>query len=263
MYSLTLLIKNNLNRKDFYNIMFSLFKKEVQSYFYSPLAYCVMGIFIFIFSLTFVNWITSIQTTRFMFSFATIFYNYFYYFILLIPALTMKSFAEERHAGTEVLLMSTPLNVFKIVMGKFLALAFVYLIMMVCTFVFPLITLFYGKVMWSSLICGYIGFFMWGLVCICVGMLVSSFTESQIIAALLGEVCMISLLFVDIIKENSFIQSNIPILSTFLNWLSPQERFYSFSQGVLRLSDIVFYITLIAVILAWTMLSIETRRYRK
>ena len=140
--------------------MLSLLKKEVQSYFYSPLAYCIMGIFIFIFSLTFVNWITNLQT-------------------------------DERRSGTEVLLMSTPLNVFTIVIGKFLALAFVYFIMMVCTFVFPLITLAYGKVMWSSLICGYIGFFMWGLVCICVGMLVSSFTESQIIAALLGEVCMI------------------------------------------------------------------------
>lgn len=243
--------------------MLSLLKKEVQSYFYSPLAYCIMGIFIFIFSLTFVNWITNLQTVRFTFSFATIFYNYFYYFILLIPALTMKSFADERRSGTEVLLMSTPLNVFTIVIGKFLALAFVYFIMMVCTFVFPLITLVYGKVMWSSLICGYIGFFMWGLVCICVGMLVSSFTESQIIAALLGEVCMICLLFVDIVKNNTFIQNKLPALSTFLNWLSPQERFYSFSQGVLRLSDIVFYITVIVVLLAWTMLSVESRRYRK
>jgi len=243
--------------------MFSMLKKEVQSYFYSPLAYCVMGIFIFIFSLTFVNWITTLQTLRFSFSFATIFYNYFYYFILLIPALTMKSFAEERRAGTEVLLMSTPLNVFKIVMGKFLALALVYFVMMVCTFAFPIITLIYGKVMWSSLICGYIGFFMWGLVCICLGMLVSSFTESQIIAALLGEVSMILLLFVDNIKDNTFIQNKAPIIATFLNWLSPQERFYSFSQGILSLSDIVFYITIIAVLLAWTMLSVETRRYRK
>ena len=104
---------------------------------------------------------------------------------------------------------------------------------------------------------------MWGLVCICVGMLVSSFTESQIIAALLGEVCMICLLFVDIVKNNTFIQGKLPALSTFLNWLSPQERFYSFSQGVLRLSDIVFYITVIVVLLAWTMLSVEARRYRK
>jgi ABC-2 type transport system permease protein len=243
--------------------MFAMFKKEVQSYFYSPLAYCVIGIFIFIFSITFINWITNLQTVRFTFSFANIFYSYFYYFILLIPALTMKSFAEERKAGTEVLLMSTPLNVFKIVTGKFLALAFVYLVMMVCTFIFPIITMINGEVMWSSLVCGYVGFFMWGLVCICVGMLVSSFTESQIIAALLGEVCMICLLFVDIIKENLFIQSNIPWLYSFFNWLSPQERFYSFSQGMLRLSDIVFYVTLIVVLLAWTMISVEFRRYRK
>lgn len=243
--------------------MFSMFKKEVQSYFYSPLAYCVMGIFVFIFSLTFINGITNATATKVTFSFASIFYNYFYYFILLIPALTMKCFSEERHSGTEVLLMSTPLNVFKIVMGKFLALAFVYLVMLVCTFVFPIITLVTGKVMWSSLICGYIGFFLWGLVCICVGMLASSFTESQIIAALLGEVCMVCLLFVDIVKDNTYLQSAFPLVYSFLNWLSPQERFYCFSQGILRLSDVVFYITLIAVLLAWNMLSIESRRYRK
>jgi ABC-2 type transport system permease protein len=175
----------------------------------------------------------------------------------------MKTFAEERKAGTEVLLMSTPLNVFTIVMGKFLALMVVYFIIMVCTFVFPIITMIYGEVMWSSLICGYIGFFMWGLVCICVGMLISSFTESQIIAVLVSEVAMICLLFVDTVKDNTFIASMIPVFSKFLNWLSPQERFYSFSQGVINLSDIVFYVTLIAVLLAWTMLSVETRRYRK
>lgn len=243
--------------------MFSMFKKELQSYFYSPLAYAVMGIFVFIFSLTFINWITTLQTVKFTFSFATIFYNYFYYFILLIPALTMKTFAEERKAGTEVLLMSTPLNVFTIVMGKFLALMVVYLIIMICTFIFPIITMIYGEVMWSSLICGYIGFFMWGLVCICIGMLISSFTESQIIAVLVSEVAMICLLFVDGVKDNSFLASKIPFFSKFLYWLSPQERFYGFSQGVLKLSDIVFYITLIAVLLSWTMLSVETRRYRK
>lgn len=243
--------------------MLSILKKELQSYFYSPLAYAVMGVFIFIFSLTFVNWITSLQTVKFTFSFANIFYSNFYYFILLIPALTMKTFAEERKAGTEVLLMSTPLNVFTIVVGKFLALAIVYFIIMVGTFVFPIITMIYGEVMWSSLICGYIGFFMWGLVCICIGMLISSFTESQIIAVLVSEVAMICLLFVDSIKNNTFLASKIPVFSKFLQWLSPQERFYGFSQGVLSLSDIVFYITLIAVILSWTMLSIETRRYRK
>ena len=243
--------------------MYSMFKKEVQSYFYSPFAYTIIGVFLFIFSFTFINWITTIQTVKFSFSFATIFYNYFYFFIFLIPALTMKTFAEERKNNTEVLLMSTPLNVFKIVIGKFLALVLVYFTMMVATFIYPIITLIFGEVKWSSLICGYVGFFMWGLVCICIGMLISSFTENQIIALVVSEVIMALLLLVDNIKDSTFLYSKMNIIYRFLNWLSPQERFYGFSQGVLSLSDVVFYISLIVVLLAWTMLSVETRRYRK
>ena len=106
--------------------MFSLFKKEVQSYFYSPLAYVISALFVLIYSLSFIQWITSLTKLNLQFSFAAIFYNQFFYFIFLVPMLTMKSFAEERRMNTEVLLMSTPLNVFKIVMGKFFAIGVVF-----------------------------------------------------------------------------------------------------------------------------------------
>ena len=101
--------------------MFSLFKKEVQSYFYSPLAYVISALFVLIYSLSFIQWITSLTKLNLQFSFPAIFYNQFFYFIFLVPMLTMKTFAEERRMNTEVLLMSTPLNVFTIVMGKVLA----------------------------------------------------------------------------------------------------------------------------------------------
>ncbi len=242
--------------------MFSVYKKELQSYFYSPLAYVVSAVFILIFSLSFIDWILNLKTITFEFSFSTIFYNRFYYLILLIPALTMKCFAEERKGGTEVLLMSAPLNVFKITMGKFLALATVYLCMMALTFVFPIIAFFTGQVVWSELLCGYIGFFFWGLVCIALGMLVSSFTENQIIAAVLGEAIMIGIMFVDTFSQNSFVEKN-ELLYKFMNWLSPQQRFYGFSRGIFSFDDIVFYITIIAVVLVWNMISIEKRRWSR
>lgn len=242
--------------------MFSVYKKELQSYFFSPLAYVITAIFMLIFSFTFINWLTNLVGTTFEFSFATIFYNYFFYFIFLIPALTMKSFAEERKAGTEVLLMSSPLNVFQIVIGKFLAIATVYLAMMAVTFIYPVIALINGNVVWSSLICGYIGFFAWGLVCISVGMLMSTFTESQIIAAILGEASMLLLYFVDTFASNSFI-STIPVVSDFLTAISPQARFANFATGVFSLSDLVFYITFVIVVLCWTMISVEKRRWTR
>lgn len=242
--------------------MFSLYKKELQSYFYSPLAYVISALFVLIYSLSFVKWITSLSQLNLQFSFSSIFYNQFFYFIFLVPMLTMKTFAEERKANTEVLLMSTPLNVFKIVIGKFLAVGTVYLMIMALTFIYPVITLIYGEVRWSGLICGYLGFFLWGMGCIAIGMLVSSFTENQIIAAIFGEAAMLILYFIDLFSDIKWMQ-NKPVLSSVIKALSPKTRFEGFATGIFRLSDMVFYITFIAVILCWTMISVEKRRWNR
>lgn len=240
--------------------MFYIYKREVQSYFYSPLAYAVCGVFTLIFSIFFLNLVT--VTNKVEFSFSALFYDSFFYFAILIPALTMKVFSEDKKIGTETLLFSAPINVFDIVIGKFLAVATVYLTMMATTFIFPLIAFFSGEVIWSSLICGYIGFFAWGLVCIAIGMLMSSFTESQIIAALLGEAAMVALIFVDILKDNVAI-AGIPVFSNILQALSPEERFVGFSVGIFNLSDLIFYLSITVAILAWTMISVEKRRWSR
>ncbi len=242
--------------------MFALFKKEVQSYFYSPLAYVISALFVLIYSLTFIGWVTNLTKLNLQFSFAAIFYNQFFYFIFLIPMLTMKIFAEERKANTEVLLMSTPLNVFKIVMGKFLAAGTVLFMIMALTIIFPVMTVILGEVRWASLICGYLGFFLWGMGCIAVGMLMSSFTENQIIAAVLGEGAMLLLYFMDRFSQIKWMQEK-PVISSVLNALSPKERFEGFATGVFRLSDMVFYILFIGVVLCWTMISVEKRRWNR
>lgn len=242
--------------------MFALFKKEVQSYFYSPLAYVISALFVLIYSLSFITWITSLTKLNLQFSFAAIFYDQFFYFIFLIPMLTMKTFAEERRANTEVLLMSTPLNVFKIVIGKFLAIGVVFFMIMALTMIYPIITTVYGEVRWGSLICGYLGFFLWGMGCVAVGMLVSSFTENQIIAAIFGEAAMLLLFFMDGFSQIQWMQ-NKPVLSSLLSAVSPKVRFEGFATGVFRLSDMVFYILFIGVFLAWTMISVEKRRWNR
>ena len=242
--------------------MFSLFKKEVQSYFYSPLAYVISALFVLIYSLSFIQWITSLTKLNLQFSFAAIFYNQFFYFIFLVPMLTMKSFAEERRMNTEVLLMSTPLNVFKIVMGKFFAIGVVFAMIMTLTFIYPAITAVYGEVRWGGLICGYLGFFLWGMGCVAVGMLVSSFTENQIIAAIFGEAAMLILWFMDKFNEIEWMR-NKPVWSSLISAVSPKARFEGFATGVFRLSDVVFYITFIAVFLSWTMISVEKRRWSR
>ncbi len=243
--------------------MFSLYKKELQSYYYSPFAYVIAALFMLIFSIGFVDAIANLSGTKLTFSFPNIFYSNLSFFIFLIPALTMRTFAEERKAGTEVLLISSPLNVFQIVIAKFLAVATVFLTMLILTLFFPVVTVATGGgVVWSGLICGYIGFFLWGLVCISIGMLMSSFTENPVIAAILGEGAMIVLIFIDSIKNSGFFES-LPKVAKFIGQLSTNERFVSFSEGIFKLSDLVFFLTTTILFVGWTIISVEKRRWSR
>ncbi len=242
--------------------MFALYKKEVQSYFYSPLAYVISALFMLIFSLSFISGISDLSSNTFKFSFPNIFYNNFFFFILLIPFLTMRSFAEERKGGTEVLLMSAPISIIKIVLAKFLAITTVFLLMMLLTLFFPLVTMMTGEVIWSSLFSAYVGFFLWGLSCIALGMLISAFTENPIIAAIVGAGAMIVLIFIDNLATTALF-SSLPIVSDVLLWFSTEKRFLGFSQGLFRFGDLVFYLTLVFLFLSWTVITIQKRRWSR
>lgn len=242
--------------------MFSIYKKELRSYYCSPFAYVIAALFMLVFSISFISGLSNLEGYQYKFSFPNIFYNNFFYFIFLIPALTMRTFADERKGCTEVLLMTSPLNVFQIVIAKFLAVATVFLTMLVLTLFFPLVTALTGDVMWSSLVCGYAGFFFWGLVCIAIGMLMSSFTESPIIAAILSEGAMIILLFIDNFK-NSGLFSNLPKVAQLIGAFSTEERFINFSQGLFGIADLIFFITATVLFVGLCIISIEKRRWSR
>ena len=242
--------------------MFALYKKEVQSYFCSPFAYVISALFLLVFSLSFISGISSMDSNVLKFSFSNIFYNGFFYFIFMIPLLTMRTFAEERKSKTETLWLSAPITVPQVVFAKFLAVATVFLLMMVLSLFFPLIAYLKGTVIVSSLICGYLGFFLWSLVCIAVGMMMSALTDNPIIAAVLGETAMILLIFLDNFTKTGLVQS-VPLLSKILTWFSTEVRFGAFSQGLFSLADLVFFISLTLVVLVWTIIIIEKRRWSR
>ncbi|MDR1674113.1 MAG: ABC transporter permease [Oscillospiraceae bacterium] len=242
--------------------MTALYKKDLASYFYSPFAYAVCGLFMLVFSLSFVYGLSGITSLEFKFSFPDVFYNNFYYFIFIIPMLTMKSFAEERKTGTETLLFSSPISISSIVSAKFLAVSTVFGLMIALSLIYPTVTAVVGGVSVSRLICSYIGFICMGLFCISVGLLASSLTDNPIIAAAIGEGAMLILLFADFLSGTSFIRSN-NILSFIFFWFSTRRRFDKFTLGVFSLSDVVFYLTGIAVVLIWIIIFMARRRDRR
>ncbi|MCR5718142.1 MAG: ABC transporter permease [Oscillospiraceae bacterium] len=240
--------------------MFALYKKELQAFFYSPFAYVLTALFMLIFSLGFVTSIADLDTNVLKFSFSEFFYNNFFYFIFIIPLLTMRSFADERRGGTEVLLLSSPLSVTQIVLAKFFAIVTVFLFMIVMSLFFPIYAAATGQVIWSALICAYSGFFLWGIVCITLGMLLSSVTGNAIIAAIIGEIVMEVLLFLDRFASTRLVDV-YPHLNSVITWFSMQRRFIFFSQGMFRLEDLVFFLSAAAVVLTLNVVSIEKRRW--
>ena len=93
-------------------------------------------------------------------------------------------------------------------------------------------------------------------------MLMSSFTESPIIAAILGEGAMIILIFIDNFKDSALF-TNLPKAAKIIGSLSTQERFVSFSQGLFNLSDLIFFITTTILFIGWTIVSVEKRRWSR
>jgi len=242
--------------------MFSIYKKELQSFFYTPFAYTITALFLLLFTYMISDKIADLQSNTAIFSYTEVFYNVIIYFIFLIPIITMRTFSDERKFGTEVLLMTSPISVLKIVVAKFLANVSVFIFMIAGTIIFPLITSHYGHVVMSQLICAYIGLFFWGTMFICLGMLISSFCESSILAAIIGEIIMFMFLFLDDFSRSGFI-SQYPKLQSVLIAFAAQPRFAYFSAGFIRLTDLVFFISAIIVLLAWTYISIEKRRWNR
>lgn len=243
--------------------MFPIYKKELQSFFYTPFAYAIAALFMLLFTYTLGSAIAGMDSSNTLkFSFTEVFYNITLYFIFLLPILTMRTFADERKFGTEVLLVTSPVSVLKIVLAKFLANMTVYIFMLAGTLVYPIVTAINGEVVISQLICAYIGIFSWGMMFIALGMLISSFTENSIIAAIIGEIVMFAILFFDFFSDTAFV-SQYPKLQSVLYAFAARPRFAYFSQGFIRLSDLVFFISATIVFLAWTYISIERRRWKR
>ena len=217
--------------------MFAIYKKELQSFFKTPFAYIITALFLFLFTLSFNRGISDINSAKMQFTYSDIFATNLFYFAFIVPVLTMRCFPDERKFGTEVLIMTSPVNVFQFVTAKFLAIVTVFLFMMTASLIYPIITEVYGTVVVPALISVYIGFFLWGVMCIAIGMFCASFSENSIIAAVIGEAAM--LLF------------------------AAEDKFNYFAQGIIRFSDVIFFITVIIVFVAWTVISLEARRWKK
>ena len=235
--------------------MLAIYKKELRSYFHSFIGCLFIGVSLFFIGL-------------YYFVYCLLYgYPYFSYvinsvvvlFMLTVPVLTMRIMAEERRSKTDQLILTAPVRVSRIVLGKFLALLTILAVPTAVSAVYPLILLRFGSVPLGECYLALLAFFLYGTVSIAIGLLVSSLTESQVIAAVLGFV----LLFVGYMMPSlcGLISSTGNVLTHILGLYDLQTPFVMMLNGTLDVGSVVYFLSLTALVLFLTCQSIQKRRY--
>ncbi len=177
--------------------------------------------------------------------------------IILIPVITMRSFAEEKRAGTYELLMTSPLSIAEIVVGKFLGTVAFLLVMLGLSGIYPLILIAYGNPEPGIIAAGYLGLFLLAVCFATIGLLTSSFTDNQIVAAVS---CLVTLLLFYVISWPA--ETAGPTMAAVLKYLSLTEHFSEMVRGVIETKDVIYFLSVIVLALFLTHRSVESVRWR-
>jgi ABC-2 type transport system permease protein len=248
--------------------------KDIRAQFVSPIAYVVLTGFLllggwFFFNLLarfnfLLNMYLSFRNPEAMerlnlndFVIAPLLHNLSVILVILVPVITMRSFAEEKRTGTYELLMTSPLTITEIVLGKFLG-AFTFVFMMVLlTGVYPLILVIYGNPEPGVILSGYLGLLLLATAFVSVGLLTSSFTENQIIAAVS---CLVGLLLLYVISWPADTAGET--MGAVLKYASLTEHFSEMVKGVIDTRDLTYFASVIVLALFLTQRSVESLRWR-
>lgn len=224
--------------------MWAVIKKEFKSYFLSPIGYVVVGVLLFVSSIFF--YLTSVQTGSVDLS-SLYYYMALYGLIIAAPILTMRMFAEERKNGTEQLILTAPISITKVVLGKLIAALGVIVITLLISFGYYAIVCFFAKTSIIPVLTSMAGFILIATAAISVGMLASSITENQVISAIIT----IAFLLMSIFLEN--------INTVFAN-LSIINFYEKFPSGVVSLTEIAGLVSFFLVFIALTILVMQRRK---
>lgn len=227
--------------------------KELAAYFKSPVAYIILIITISVFNIFFFVIIDSNQEA----TLRDIFKVMEFLFVFIVPLLTMKTFAEEKAAGTMEFLMTTPTTNTAIVFGKYLGSFIFFTLIMILTLSYYFIVELFGAPDRAATLTGYLGVWLEGAMFIAIGLFISSLTRSQIVAA----ICTYLTLFLLYFSMN-FIQYTQGAVEEVIRYIAVFGHTENFAVGLITTEDIVYYLSSILFCLVLTRLSIENRLWR-
>lgn len=252
--------------------IWAICKKEIKTYFTSPIAYVVITVFLVLVGFFFYSLIwwfnsQSLQMARNPYYFqqlninqmvySPLFHNISIILLLMIPLLTMRLFSEEMKIKTDELLYTCPISVNQIILGKYFASLFVLLVMLLLTGILSIFTFAHGNPEIAPILSGYLGLFLMGAAFMAAGIFFSSLTENQIVSAILT---FGTLLLFWILNWASYSAGGI--WKSVLNYLSFFQHFDDMTKGILDTTDIVYYISFSFFGLFLTHSVLQSRRWR-
>jgi ABC-2 type transport system permease protein len=237
--------------------MIAILKRETKAFFLNPIGYVYMGIFFFLSGLFFSF---SIMNPMQVANYSDVLGTMAFTLLFVTPVLTMRLFSEERKTGTEQLLLTSPVSLTKVIAGKYLGALVPFLFTLIVTFAYPLILSRFSTIELSTICIGYLGYFLLGSAFIAVGLFVSSLTENQTVAAVVS-FCFLLLLWVF-----EFIKQILPLSEkgqkTF-DWFLLLNRYEDFGNGLLNISSVIYFLSVIFIFLFFTYRTIEKRRWSR
>ncbi len=241
--------------KEYFRTIYILFKKELMSYFNSPIAYIFIGVFLVVGNwLFFKNFYLIGQT-----SMRAYFDLLPWIFLFLAPALTMRLWAEEKRGGTIEFLLTLPVTDWQVVLAKFFgALAFM-AVALLLTLSLPLSLNGIGNLDWGPVIGSYVGSLFLAGAYLSLGLFISSLTKNQIIAFVLGLVASF-LLF--IIGANFVLVGAPRFLVPIMSFAGLGTHFYNIAKGVIDSKDLIYYFSFIFLFLFLNARIIESRGWK-
>ena len=234
--------------------MLAIWKRELQSYFYTPVGYVFMGVFLALSGTFFYMLILGSRSSDVL----TFLGQLSYLWMLLSPELTMRLLAEEKQKRTDQLLLTSPVSLPGIVLGKYLAAFTVMIFTVLLTLIYVLIIAMYGAVYPSELLVGYLGFILQGGAFLALDLFISGCASSQVTAAVTAFGVNLALWLLDLLA-GSMTQSWVRDV---LYFFSLYDRYNPFLMGQLSFASIGYDLSFIAAFLALTIHRLDSRRYR-
>lgn len=234
--------------------MKAIFKREVRSYFNSPVGYVCVAALMALYGFYYYQ-AMALGSSGYI---PSVFGAMFSFCMMIIPIITMRSMSDDQKNKTDQALLTAPVGVGSIVLGKFLACFFVYFVGTALGGLLPAAVMStFSSPAWGEILGNFIGTLLYGAAMIAIGVFISSLTVSQVIAAIGTFLISVLLMYIDMISS----AVDNEVVDAVVQWISFNNRYDVFTQGIFSISNVVFFLSVAAVFIFLTARKVESRRW--